>query len=305
MTSLRTALFSRHQPGGVFTVDDMKEHPGEIFFVDSGHSAASDSSGYGKNPDKPFATIDYAIGQCTANSGDVIYVMPGHAETVATAAGIDCDVAGIKIIGLGHGAARPTVTLSTVGSTVEIAAASVWIENILFIASAAATIMVDVNAADFTIKGCEFRMATAVTAIDVDGGSANACDRCRILDCVFDGSTDGPDEAIHLNEVADSVIIDGCYAYGLFDDACIHNPTGSVLTWLRITNNVLVNITAASHSIELVSACTGVIANNRCGSPLADATPGDIDGGACHILENYSHDAGGNDSGLLNPAADS
>jgi hypothetical protein len=276
---------------------------GNIFFVDSGASNAVDTPANGSKR-QPYATIDYAIGRCTANNGDHIVVMPGHAETVSAAAGIDCDVAGVTIIGIGRGTARPTITHSATGSTMEIAAANVTIENLLFTPSAAATIIVDVNATDFTIQNCEFRMATAVTAIDVDGGSANACDRARILNNIFDASTDGPDEAIHLNEVADSVLIQGNVAYGLFDDACVHNPTGSVLTWLQILDNYLVNTTAASHSIELVSACTGLIANNRCGSPLADATPTDIDGGSCHILENYSHDAGGNDSGLLNPAAD-
>jgi len=284
---------------------DSRYVPGNVFFVDSSHDNAGDSDGRGQNPDQPFSTIDYAVGKCTANNGDVILVMPGHTETVSTASGIDIDVAGVSIIGLGRGADRPTITLSAVGATVEVAAANCYLENLLFTTSAAATIILDINSTDCHVHNCEFRMLTAVTAIDVNGGSANACDRTKITDCIFDGSTDGPDCAIGLDEVADSVIIDGNYAYGLFDDACIHNPTSKVLTWLRITNNVLINTTAASHSIELVSACTGVIANNRCGSPLADATPADIDGGACHILENYSHDAGGNDSGLLNPSADS
>jgi hypothetical protein len=301
----RNTLNQRRNPGGQAVVIDDSHRTGNYFFVDSGATAATDTAGAGETPDAPFATIDFAIGRCTANNGDVIVVMPGHAETVAAASGIDIDVAGVTIIGQGDGSDRPTITSSAVGSTVVVDAANATIENILFTPSAASTIILDVNAADCTVRNCEFRMGTAVTAIDVNGGSANACDRLRVLDCTFDASTDGPDTAIGLDEVQDSVTIDGCYAYGLFDDAAIHNPTGKVLTWLRITNNILINTTASSHSIELVSACTGVIANNTCGSPLADATPGDIDGGACHILENYSHDAGGNDSGLLNPSADS
>ena len=297
----KTSLFGKTHSGGPVVIEDEGQTTGARFFVDSGSSTNGATSGYGDNPDKPLSTIDAAIALCTASNGDIIYVMPGHTETIAAASGIDVDVAGVTIIGLGHGADRPTITLSATGSTFEMAAASGWIENLLFTTSAAATIIVDVNAADCTIKNCEFRMLTAVTAIDVDGGSANACDRTQILDCVFDGSTDGPDEAIHLNEVADSVTIDGCYAYGLFDDAAIHNPTGSVLTWLRITNNILINTTAASHSIELVSASTGLIGGNTCGSPLADATAVDIDGGGTHMVENYSVDASGNVSGLINP----
>ena len=300
-----TALFSRKQSGGVYTVQDIREHPGQIFFVDSGHADAEDSVGAGKNPDKPLATIDYAIGLCTANNGDVIYVMPGHTETISGAAGIDLDVAGVSIIGLGRGVDRPTITHSAVASTLHMDAPSCRISNLLFTPSAAATIIVDIDKTDCQVDNCEFRMGTAVTAIDINGGGANACDRARILDNIIDASTDGPDCGIGLDAVADSVIIDGNWIYGLFDDAGIHNPTSAICTWLRITNNFVVNTTAASHSIELVSACTGILAGNLCGSPLADATPTDIDGGGMHILENYSHDAGGNDSGLLNPVADS
>lgn len=301
----RSALFYNNQRGGFSTVEDMTRTTGNRFYVDSGASDNGDTDGYGLTPDAPFATIDFAIGECTANNGDIIYVMPGHTETISGAAGIDADVAGIKILGLGHGADRPTITLSAVASTFELGAASVWIENLLFTTSAASTIIVDVNAADCSIINCEFRMGTAVTAIDVNGGSANACDRTTVDGCIFDGSADGPDTAIGLDEVADQVTIQNCYGYGLFDDAVVHNPTGKVLTNLLIQDNVFINTTAASHSIELVSACTGMIAYNRLGSPLADATPGDLDGGACHMIENFSHDAGGNDQGLRNPVVDS
>lgn len=277
---------------------------GNIFFVDSGASNAADVPANGSKR-QPYNTIDYAVGRCTASNGDHIVVMPGHTETVSAASGIDFDVAGITVIGLGRGAARPTITSSATGSTVVVGAASVTLDNLLFTTSAATTIMVDVNAADCTIQNCEFRMLTGVTAIDVDGGSANVCDRTTILNNIFDGSTDGPDEAIHLNEVADSVVIAGNTAYGLFDDACIHNPTGSVLTWLQIYGNVLINGTAASHSIELVSACTGVIANNRYGNPLDDVTNAGCDGGACYMLENYGHDGTADASGTLSPNADS
>jgi len=37
----RTALFSRNQPGGVFTINDLVNHPGNIWFVDSGDANAS------------------------------------------------------------------------------------------------------------------------------------------------------------------------------------------------------------------------------------------------------------------------
>ena len=108
-----TKLFVRKQSGGMFSVVDKSFTPGSIFYVDSGHSAASDGAGFGQNPDKPVATIDYAVGLCTASQGDVIFVMPGHAETISSATSLVADVAGVSIIGLGRGSLMPTLTFTT------------------------------------------------------------------------------------------------------------------------------------------------------------------------------------------------
>ena len=64
---------------------------GEIYYVNSGTGAnavggiTGSNGNNGLSPKTPFATIDYAIGRCTANRGDTIYVMPGHWETLTTA----------------------------------------------------------------------------------------------------------------------------------------------------------------------------------------------------------------------------
>src|SRR3972149_2755330 len=107
----RTELFARKQPGGVFTVEDFKNIPGEVFFVHSG--TGTNGAGYGKNPDAPVATLDYAVGLCTADKGDVIFVMPGHAENIGSATACVLDVAGIKVIGCGYGTLRPTLSITT------------------------------------------------------------------------------------------------------------------------------------------------------------------------------------------------
>ena len=107
----------------------LNTHAGNIFWVDSG--AGSDA--YNGTRNFPFATIDYAIGRCTANNGDIILVKPGHAETITTAGAIAVDVAGISIIGLGSGADRPIITFGSTdnSASVAITAASVTIENII------------------------------------------------------------------------------------------------------------------------------------------------------------------------------
>ncbi len=300
----RNSLQSIRQPGsGVVSLIDVQTYPGNLWFVDSGGEGGDTTShGFQPYPSSAFLTLDYAIGRCTANQGDTIICMPGHAETVATAAAIDMDVAGVTVIGLGHGAARPTFTLSATGSTFEMAAASCVVRNLLFKTSAVVVKILDLNAADCWIDQCDFLMLTAETAINVDGGGANVCDRTKITGCTFDGSTDGPDEAILLDEVADHVVITGCYFFGLFDDAPIHNPTGSVLTNILIAHNIVIQTSSGQEWCELTSNTTGMIANNLAASPLSDVTPVGLDGGQCSKVQNFASDNIDDTSGVLDPA---
>ena len=79
------------------------------------------------------ATIDAAIGLCTANAGDNIYVLPGHTEAV-TSSSIACDVAGVNIIGLGSGAMKPVLTFGTTSSRINVTAANCVFQNFRFTA---------------------------------------------------------------------------------------------------------------------------------------------------------------------------
>src|SRR4051812_7269513 len=106
----RSALFVQQQPGGMFAIEDSSRSTGKRFFVDS--VTGTDSVGAGQNPDTPFATISFALTQCTASKGDIIYVMPGHAEAIAAAGTLACSVIGVSIIGLGNGSNRPSISLN-------------------------------------------------------------------------------------------------------------------------------------------------------------------------------------------------
>lgn len=164
----RTALFNRVQPGGVYTISDIEQHPGDVWFVNS--ATGSDTAGYGQNPDAPFATIDYAIGNCTDSQGDVIYVMPGHSETVTAA--ITCDKIGVSIIGLGKGRLRPAVTASGAIDAVTVTAANVHLKNLRLIGNTAnVTALVNIAAADLVMEDLVFEpAATPVSTITVASG---------------------------------------------------------------------------------------------------------------------------------------
>ncbi len=301
-----SGLNPRRQPGGLIAIVDHERHPGNVWYVDSGHADTEDSVGAGRQEDKPFATLDFAISQCTANNGDVIYVAPGHTETVSAAAGIDFDVAGITVIGLGHGPDRPTITMSAVASTIHFDAAGTRIKNFLILTEHDNTIVIDVDKTDCVIEGCEFRARIAATArewvtcIDITGAAANACDRTTIIDCVFTSPTAGADNCIGLDEVQANVRIIGCEFWGDFADAPIHNVTGKALTNLLIADCFIENTQTGDHSIELVSACTGILARNLYKNDMTQATG--VDPGSCFSFECYHADVV-DTNGILAPVA--
>ena len=203
----RTALFARNQPGGVVTIDDIEEHPGSVFFVGSAVTGATDAAGYGDNPEKPFATLDYAIGQCTANKGDVIYVLPGHTETTTA---IAADVAGIRIIGLGRGGNKPTLTATTASTDlINVTAANVEIDGLRLVGAASGcTALLDLSAAatDFRAGArMEFHQAaTPLSCVTIAGA-----ERFVFEGCTFRGTANGPDRVFSIEVGCDNWRISG------------------------------------------------------------------------------------------------
>ena len=141
-----------------------QSHPGQVFWVGNasanvlpGHVAGSDG-----NPgtfSAPFATLDYAIGRCTANRGDIIFIKPGHAETITSATAINLDVAGVAIVGLGSGTKRPTFTYTTANTaTIPVTADNMSIQNCRFIGNflSIASAFTVGAAAYFAVEKCSF-----------------------------------------------------------------------------------------------------------------------------------------------------
>ncbi len=80
-----------------------------VFWVDSvtGHDYTNKGTFT-----RPFATLAYALTQCTANQGDIIYLAAGHAETISSATSHNITIDGITVIFLGEGTDRATLTMS-------------------------------------------------------------------------------------------------------------------------------------------------------------------------------------------------
>ena len=201
-----------------------------VYWVDSTDSQNADGAG-GGTAEQPFATIDFAVGQCTANNGDLILVKPGHTETVSAAAGLDFDVAGITIIGIGTGSDRPTVDFTTAATAdIDIDAANVTIVNILFEARVEGlTAPVDINAADCRLFNIETRDIDAIgstTAFIVTDANADRLliDGWKHVGTAT-GGTDASSNAHPISAVSliggDDIVIRNVNLYGDFGRAGI------------------------------------------------------------------------------------
>lgn len=159
---------------------------GKILYVSSVSGASTND---GLSPSRPKATLAQALALCTANIGDIIYLMAGHAETISAATAIT--PAGVTIIGLGTGTARPTFTFDTLTSaSFTCAVANVSFTNCIFVANVASIVTcfsLTTGATDFTVTNCLFydtatnKMFLVIITV---GAGANGCDGLYFCDNV-------------------------------------------------------------------------------------------------------------------------
>lgn len=211
--SLRRLAVGLASPGAAIEVEAMLGgfFGAKLFYV---HSSGSDTTNDGLSWGTPFATLDYAIGKCTADKGDVIVVRPGHAETTTA---IAADVAGVRIIGLGAGRNKPVFTATT-GATdlINVSAASVVLRNLRLVGAASGnTALLDVSAADFVGEDLVFEPAAIpLMSVTLSGTSP----RGRFSNCVWRARTNGPDCAIDIEtSTSDDWIVENC----VFDAASV------------------------------------------------------------------------------------
>lgn len=172
----------------------VQTHPGRAFWVSNRTTGLLPGERGGSDGNKgtfmdPFSTIDYAIGQCVANRGDIIFVKPGYTETITTAAAIAADVAGVAIVGLGSGSNRPTITWGAAAATLAVSAANIAFINLRFVNNFLdVTTMFDVTGAgdSLTFENCLFTdTSTTLCAIDfitlATGADDLWLDNCRFV----------------------------------------------------------------------------------------------------------------------------
>ncbi len=256
---------------------------GNVFFVDSGATNASDNTSSG-NKEVPFLTIEYAFGRCTSSNGDIIFVMPGHTEDIDGAAAINADVAGVRVVGLGEGRNRPTLTASNTASTVTVTAANITWENFYIDTSAVVVVnLFVVSAADFTMRNCDILMADSTEQAAGFLLTTADADRLKFLHNYVDSTNAGAVDCINIIGTNEGMEIGYNYIHGDFSGAPIQNPTANVALNVWIHDNYIQNDNAGEHAIELVSAVTGVIERNHL---VTDVYALAMDPGSCKMFNN-------------------
>jgi hypothetical protein len=176
----------------------VQTHPGKAFWVYNGTTGLMAGQRGGSNGNKgdfnsPFSTLEYALSQCVADRGDIIFIKPGHAESIASATALNFDLAGVAIVGLGVGTNRPTFTFTTANTaTIPVTAGNMSIQNCLFIGNflSIASAFTVAAGPNFAIENCEFRDTSAVlgflsivtTTVSVDANGLYVCNCKRDSD---------------------------------------------------------------------------------------------------------------------------
>lgn len=267
-----------------------RPYTGKAYFVCNATNSNGSNGNSGLKPSEPWATVAYAVTQVTATNDDVIYVMSGHAENLATAAVIACATAGFSIVGLGNGRARPTFTWTGTAATWTVAGANVTIENCVFIGEGidAVTTMFNITADDCEFYGCEFSIGKTsfvpLLGITITG----AINRFRFLgNFVHGAAVANCTNFVQIAGGGDGHQFIGNHIKGNFTTSlgCINNIT-TLCTNIVIRDNVLINATAsATKVVVLLTGSTGFIMKNTCGIG-SGAAPFSAD--AAHWAGNWS-----------------
>lgn len=233
----------------------------QVLFVDSGatNTLDADDGVHGHSLETPLATIDYAVGLCTASEQSVILVAPGHAETKAAASAlVTCDVIGTKIIGVGVGSLRPTLTLSTDTGAIafSVTAANVVISNFkILVTKDAVAKTISVAAASCKLEDIEVvdNASTTEAAIGVLT-TASATD--LVIDRYLHNgwlAGDACTEAISLVGVVRATIKDSWFR-GKFSLAAV-NLAGTLSTGIVVDRCLFENGTTAL-TLDVVDSIT-------------------------------------------------
>lgn len=235
---------------------------GQYIFVSS---VIGSNGNVGFNATAPKATI--AGAQLAANTakGDVIVLMPGHAESFTAAAALTLSKSGLYIIGLGTGALRPTLTWSTsTAAQIIVSGANITIDNVImdFTGIDAIVAAISVTGADFALVNSTVLTNSATAGVVLGILTAATATRFRVENNLFYGpaTNSGTTTTAQIkHEVGIDYIIRGNVFKGKLTQAILNATT--ILGGLIDSNRFVIG--TGTSAITMAAASTPFIANNR------------------------------------------
>lgn len=289
-------------PGVPFTT-------GSYFFV---HSGTGSNNNRGLEVAYPFATINGAVGACTANKGDVIIVMPGHAETISAAAGVSLTKAGVTVWGVGEGSLKPTLTFTTsTAADVNVSAANCWIHNVRFVNGIDSLVnFLDLDEGFFKATNCDFVTASTFEAlgfINIATTKDNFYfEGLTALQLTDPGGSDGGDNTGFVYIVdSENITFKNCQFYGNFETAIFHNKTTACKN-LWVVDCRGIQSLAGAEPFQLVDGANGAMLGGGFITPAetaaSEATLVGTVGASFFVLApgNFGNDGGaGGQGGII------
>jgi len=270
------------------------------------------------------ASINEGCKRCRSGMNDIVYVLPGHTESLAVADAIPDLVAGTQIVSCGQPGStnNPTLTWTATAASLLLNVANVGLHgltlNFAGVDNVAAPLTI--SAAGCVVNGCNISTETAslgaLKGIEITAGGSGA----KVVSNTFlalgeaQPMTSAP---VLISGAADNVLVADNYISAA-------NPGTSVLgliavtaaaTNLRILRNILIQLETAGTALFGVTvgdvAASGVIAYNllKVGSDVTLTTAFASQVGTAGLVavaqfENYACDAT-NTQGAIRPAASS
>lgn len=243
---------------------------GNYWFVSS---TTGSNGNTGKSSNQAFATLAQASSAATASNGDVIILLPGHAETITGAAAITLSKAGLYIVGLGNGANRPTFTWSTsTAAQVIVSGANITFDNVRFDFTGIDAVVAAISVTAIDVKFINSTFITNAAAAGVVLGILTAATATRFQfmnnfcygPAVNSGTTT---TAVIKHEVGTDYVIKGNYFTGKMTQAIL-NAT-AVLRGLIDDNRFV--IATGTVAITMHASSTPFISNNRINVPSGTA----------------------------------
>lgn len=256
-----------------------------------------------------YPTLNAALNKCRSGAGDIVVVLPGHAENISSADQMSNLVAGTRIVGLGLGTNRPTFTWTAATATFLFDVANVSLHNCILemagppgsTTALSVAAPITISAAGCAITGCLIR-----TSVDADQLATvplkltDTADDCAIVGCHFYGATAGESTTI-----IDLLGADRLYMEDVVVQAATSSTTVGVMRFAATaaTNIVIrgctfINRKAASvHAVTGVAALSGVVSDCDFGILndsllVAWVTKGDLMFYRCQVV-NLAGETGG------------